>query len=77
MSVDHLYFAWWMDGEGHPWVWHDCVSLEHGETDSLEWRLPPPWHLNEEGGISPSLNCQRCGKHVILSASDKVGHAPL
>ena len=66
MSVDHLYFEWWTDEEGHPWVWHRCKSDGHEDS----WRLPPPWALNDLGGLSPSLSCQRCGAHTILTAGD-------
>lgn len=67
MSVDFLYFAWWLDDEGHPWIRHECAD---GVVD--EWRAPPPWHVTEEGHLAPSLDCKACGKHTILWKSDRI-----
>lgn len=65
MSVGHLRYSWWTEGDA-VWVRHDC-------DDSVdEWRLPPPWRLNAVGGITPSLDCQRCGAHSILAACDRI-----
>ena len=67
MSLDHLYFAWSVDPEnGKPWVQHECAD---GEV--LTWRLPPPWRI-EGTGIAPSLDCKKCGRHVILHDVDRV-----
>jgi len=74
MSADFLWFDWAFDPDGHPWVRHECNRayrqpiLEHVET----WRLPPPWHLNDEGNIAPSLHCQRCDRHVFLYECDRL-----
>lgn len=64
MSVDHLLYEWWVE-DGNPWVRHLC----NGVLD--EWRLPAPWHLTNEGP-RPSLHCQKCGAHSILTAADHV-----
>jgi hypothetical protein len=74
VSVDHLYYLWWLDEERRPWVRHECST--DGRVD--EWRLPPPWHLDPlpaesgGGGIIPSLECVRCGAHCILGAADRI-----
>ena len=67
MSVDHLYFAWWLDDEGHPWIEHQCVG---GKIET--WRLPPPWKLTAEGGIEPSFDCKACGRHTFLHYCDRI-----
>lgn len=66
MSVDYLYFAWFML-DGRPWVEHECLDQE-----VLVWAPPsPPWHLTEGGGIAPSFACTRCGRHVVLGPNDR------
>lgn len=68
MSVDHPYYEWWLDAEGHPWIRHECKTDGHVD----EYRLPPPWKLCPCGcGITPSLDCERCGAHSILRSTDK------
>ncbi len=72
MSVNFLYYKWWVGDDGHPWVRHECRS--DGKVDV--WRLPPPWKLDGAGGITPSLDCQRCGAHSILNATDRIDPPP-
>lgn len=70
MSVDHLYFNWATDEEGHPWITHNCtVGLE-------VYRCPPPWQLVGDR-IEPSICCAKCGRHVILLAVDRVEFSEL
>lgn len=66
MSIDHLFYRWSLDPEGNAWAWHQCGD------DCEAWRLPPPWHLTDEGGVQPSFDCRRCGRHTILTSADRV-----
>ena len=71
MTADHLYFAWAIDPDGHPWAIHQC---EDGED---VWRLPPPWRIvSSPSGdgqmIEPSFDCRRCRRHTFLLPSDRI-----
>lgn len=71
MTVDHLYFAWWVDPEhGETWVRHDCT---HG---SDEYRLPigeDHWQIDVIVGTpKPSFDCARCGRHSVLDETDRI-----
>lgn len=66
MSVTWLYFRWWTDADGRVWIWHDCAGVERVEP--LETST---WHVNAGGGVEPSVNCTACGKHVVLTSSDR------
>lgn len=71
MSADFLWFDWAIDAEGHPWVRHECA--DRTTTFGIDaWRLPPPWHINDEGNIEPSLDCKRCGRHTFLYECDRL-----
>ena len=63
-------FTWWIDANGNPWVKHHCQR----DNWTLEaWRLPPPWRLDGEG-ITPSLNCTRCGAHQFIGPTERAPH---
>lgn len=70
MTADHLYFGWWTDADGNLWFRHDCTAGRD------EWRAPPPWREDGAGGVTPSLDCKRCGRHIILRACDRIAPVP-
>lgn len=65
MSVDHLYFEWWVDDECLGlWIRHKCLN---GEIK--EWHPDSRWTLTLDGP-RPSLDCADCGRHTILTNAD-------
>jgi hypothetical protein len=66
MSTDHLFFRWWIE-DGVAWVEHECS--EGAES----WRVPScTWAVTDEGALTPSFDCVKCGRHVTLSPADRV-----
>lgn len=66
MSVDHLYFAWWVEEDGWLWVRHDC----NGVMD--DWHPPEPTWQVVGDRPAPSFNCDNCGRHTILAEADRI-----
>lgn len=67
--VDGPSYEWWIDDRGNPWVRHRCRPADGDEQDEA-WRLPPPWRV-DGGGITPSLDCRRCGAHQFIGPAER------
>lgn len=63
MSVDHLYFEWYVE-DGWLWVRHLCNGV------MKEWHPDSRWSL-QVNGVTPSFRCDDCGRHTILTDSDR------
>lgn len=62
MSTPWHDAMWWPDADGkHAWLSHDCKDQR--ETSMLPW---PKWKITDSG-IWPSVQCDACGMHVVLS----------
>lgn len=68
MSVDHLYFEWYVE-DGWLWVRHDC----NGEIK--EWHPDSRWSM-KDGHPEPSFDCDDCGRHTILTESQRIDPPP-
>lgn len=52
----------WLDGDGrHVWSAHDCRGVR--EVHMLPW---PIWQAIDDGQVSPSYSCDKCGLHTFL-----------
>ena len=56
----------WLDEDGrHIWFSHKCVN-----GDETTW-LSSTWKVGERGQISPSIVCNLCGFHEIVSVTEE------
>jgi hypothetical protein len=59
--------TWWLDEDGkHVWQSHDCVKGR--VTSMLPWSK---WSM-KDGTVTPSVVCELCGMHVILTDAFRI-----